>query len=137
MWNSLGLDPQHGDTLAWVCTLIVSLLTFGHLLAGVPLERLGENNGGGIRTRLWGYDSSRGEFPHFAAFFLVICVGMIAYCLLRPWPIFFFLLAARVFWYNRFARMTSKPPPPRQGKQVLNETAQFPKELRQFDELHK
>jgi len=135
--EQLGLEAHQGDALAWAVTFVVTILTFGHVLAAFPIALIGQNTGGGVRTRLWGYDNSRGEFPHFAAFLLVLCLGLIGFYLLRPWPIVFFALAARIVWYNLFAPMTSKPPPPREGEQVLNETPQFPKTRHTFDELHK
>ena len=130
-------EEHHVDGLMWLGTAFVFLLTFGHLLAGVPIKRLGTNTGGGVRTRTLGYDNSRGEFPHHAAFLIVLALGLAAFYFLKPWPVLFFLAAARVVWRNLFSRMTSKPPPPRQGEQVLNETPQFPPGRRKFDELHK
>jgi hypothetical protein len=82
------------------------------------------------------YDNSRGEFPHFAAFAVVVGIGLAAFHLLRPWPLLFFGIAAAVVLRNATARMTSKPPPPRRGQQVLNKTPQFPPQRKRFEELH-
>lgn len=43
-----------------------AVLVFGHALAGVPLERLGQNGGAGYSTVLLGYDNSRGEWSLLA-----------------------------------------------------------------------
>ena len=71
---AVGLDfeqSQASSVVAWLAVFVVSLVTFGHFLNGVPLRQLGENTGAGVRTRLLGYDNIRGEFPHYAALLLV------------------------------------------------------------------
>jgi squalene/oxidosqualene cyclase-like protein len=139
--NLTTVDPERLaeliSALVSLCITAFCLILFGHIFAGVPIRFLGENTGAGKYTRLWGYDNARGEFPHTAAFFIAMSGGIAVFYLLKPYIFAFFGLAAWLVWRNLFAPLTSKPPPPRRGKQLIKEVPQFPPQRHKFNDLHK
>ena len=58
------LDGNHPSVA--LCLAAGALIIFGHSVADQPLESIGKNAGAGYDTRIWGYDTLRGEFSLIA-----------------------------------------------------------------------
>ena len=54
------------DVLAACSLSAAAVAFFGHAAKNSPIDALGTNTGAGRSTRVWGYDSARGEFSTLA-----------------------------------------------------------------------
>ena len=94
-----GMEPDAAIGAAFALTA-GSLVLFGHLLAGAPLSLLGTNSGAGFSTRVWGFDSSRGEFSSLATVLIFSPLLLLLLYNLEPLAglVAISFLAVLVFW---------------------------------------